>query len=50
VKTPSHASKVQIQVFAKDDEAVCEAEDQILDIIDQHREVLPVVIATNIAN
>lgn len=38
----SHASNVQIQVFAKDEKAVSEAEDQLLDIIDQHCEALPV--------
>ena len=38
----SQASQVQIKVFAKDDKAVSEAEDQLLDIIDQHCEVLPV--------
>ena len=36
------ASIVQIKVFAKDQKAVKEAEDQLLDIIDQHCEALPV--------
>ena len=38
----SHFSQVQIKVFAKDDNAVHEAEDQLLEIIDQHCEALPV--------
>ena len=38
----SQASQVQIKVFAKDEKAVSEAEDQLLEIIDQHCEVLPV--------
>ena len=38
----SQASKVQIKVFAKDEKAISEAEDQLLEIIDQHCEVLPV--------
>ena len=36
------SSQVQIKVYAKDEEAVREAEDQLLDIIDQHCEALPV--------
>ena len=35
-------SKVQIRVFAKDDEGVRTAEDQLLEIIDQHCDALPV--------
>ena len=35
-------SNVQIKVFAKDEKAVREAEDQLIDIIDQNCEVLPV--------
>ena len=38
----SHSSQVQIKVFAKDDNAVHEAEDQLLEIINQHCEALPV--------
>lgn len=37
-----HSSNVQIKVFAKDEKAVSEAEDQLLEIIDQHCEALPV--------
>ena len=36
------SSQVLIKVFAKDEKAVCEAEDQLLDIINQHCEALPV--------
>ena len=38
----TQSSQVQIKVFAKDDNAVREAEDQLLEIIDQHCEALPV--------
>ena len=38
----SQASQVQIKVFAKDEKAVSEAEDQLIEIIDQHCEMLPV--------
>ena len=37
-----HSSSVQIKVFAEDEKGVKEAEDQLLDIIDQHCEALPV--------
>ena len=40
--TSSQASIVQIRVFAKDDEGVRTAEDQLLEIIDQHCDMLPV--------
>ena len=38
----TQSSQVEIKVFAKDEKAVREAEDQLLEIIDQHCEALPV--------